>query len=626
MSNLINDLSTSSIERRPRKRQCHELCFSLSLHKNFGTVHQWLKMCKCYDAAPASFYPTRLINLENVKALISAYGQYTIYERGAKETINLVETAEWKKPDPIRATYGASNMHYVTLSHCWGGEVKPQLLKESLEDFKRGILIGSLPRTFQDAIYFAASLDTVGYIWIDSLCIIQNDERDWTKESANMHLVYSNSFLNLSATAALNSHGGFFRDCGFELLQEEEVTLDIEGLPRTYDEQAVPKCLHDRSRFFKRQCIVVDASFWKHQVDEGPVNMRGWVLQERLMSPRVVHFCHDQVGWECACRDAPKATTSCGTHPSTISAGSLKDKSIVEGIKRRLLDAQAPIACSPFDLWAAVVNAYTRTTVSFPRDKLIALSGLAEITSKETKCAYVAGLWQTNLVNQLLWYIEPAFDKRHRSFSNPATFKTEYCAPSWSWAAINATGHGITYAKTARQRPFVTIDDTHVTTLQDFEFGAVLSARITLRGKLRKARLVSIPNNRFAWHLVDCGHLDAERHQDVYLDCPLRDDDCIDKPDTHVYVLPVADNVQNSGTTTDLHLVCLILRAGEQMGTFKRIGMTKLSPFMDRKACAKVDIDGRDLEYRILKTSSDDTMLPHAGYDERTGAHRLHLV
>ncbi|KAJ4401194.1 hypothetical protein N0V91_008092 [Didymella pomorum] len=122
------------------------------------------------------------------------------------------------------------NIHYVTLSHCWGQVDSLRLLKGNYDQFKRGVPVDDLPRTFQDAVYFAASLDQVGYIWIDSLCIIQKDTADWTVESVKMDSVYSNSFLNLSATASWNSHGGLFREGEFEALQEEEVVIDIEGI------------------------------------------------------------------------------------------------------------------------------------------------------------------------------------------------------------------------------------------------------------------------------------------------------------------------------------------------------------------------------------------------------------
>jgi hypothetical protein len=283
---------------------------------------------------------------------------------------------------------------------------------------------------------------------------------------------------------------------------------------------------------------------------------------------------------------------------------------------------------SSSDLWAAVVNAYTKTKVSFASDKLVALSGLAKIISEEMNCAYVAGLWQTHLATQLLWYIEPAFDQRDRTFSNPANFDPDprNRAPSFSWAAIDVSGHGVTYANMTNQKLFVTVRDTFVDAPSKGDFGAITNARITLCGKLRKARLARIPNNRFVWHLVGRGDQDAEPHTNNYLDCPVRDTDCIDGPNAHIYILPVAEEVTCGGTSRNVYLKCLILRAELERGTFKRVGITKLSHPMDRKALTKVEMKGGGTEYKMLAASPSDASLPHVGYDPKTGIHCLHLV
>lgn len=304
---------------------------------------------------------------------------------------------------------------------------------------------------------------------------------------------------------------------------------------------------------------------------------------------------------------------------------------IIEGIRQRLLGAESathtalPTSTSPFDLWAAVVNAYTKTQLTVPSDKLVALAGLARILSQETDCAYIAGLWKSHLVSQLLWYVEPAFDQRNRSFSNPGTFNPSYRAPSFSWAAIDVTGHGITYAKVDNQKPFIAVETTLVEPISD-PFGMVSHARITLRGRLRKVRLVSMPNNRFAWQLVGRGELDIESHMNNYLDCPLRDSDCIANPSTYIYILPVAEETTYSGTSTNVYLTCLLLRAGNEIGTFQRIGVTKLSPHMDKASMTKTQTKRGVTEYKILTALPGDAELPHAGYDEETGIHCLHLV
>ncbi|KAJ4990263.1 heterokaryon incompatibility protein [Stagonosporopsis vannaccii] len=596
-----------------------------ALHRDYGTAMQWLKECRCYASLPRFFYPTRLLSLSSVKASIAKNGNSTSSPHGSQAVVRLIETATWSRADHKSPSFKEGYKQYVTLSHCWGGLVSHRLLRSNYNDFIHGIPVGDLPKTFQDAIYFAASLDDVEYIWIDSLCIIQEDADDWHKEAAVMGRVYSETYLNLSATAAVNSTGGLFKNGDFELLKEDEVTLDIEGLPMAYDRKAIPQCPQQRIRFLSRQCTIVDASFWDNKVDKGPVNTRGWVLQERLMSPRVLHFCRDQVGWECACHDAAYKLTARRLHLSKTSDQHSNHSRVIGYIYQRLTN-DARIAYSPFDLWAAVVNAYTKTALTQPKDKLIALSGLARIMSEETSCAYVAGLWRTNLASQLLWHIEPEFHSSTRTFLHTATFATQYRAPSFSWAAIDITGRGIVYAHATKRGVLVRIEDCIVESQTDDVFGIVSKAQITLWGSLHRARLVSMPSNRFGWYLVGRNDLDNECHTNVYLDCPQRDANCIDNRDAQIFVLPVARHDSFAGTSRNEYLVCLLLQPARERGTFTRIGITKLSPNADRVVMKKSTSKGSP-DYEILKPCRNDATLPCNGkYDEKAGVHRISLI
>jgi hypothetical protein len=100
---------------------------------------------------------------------------------------------------------------YVALSHCWGDDEHPPLTttKGTFEARKRGISLAELPQTFRDAILLTRKLG-FDYLWIDSLCIIQDDESDWIIQSAQMAGVYQGAILTISADGAQNSHEGLF--------------------------------------------------------------------------------------------------------------------------------------------------------------------------------------------------------------------------------------------------------------------------------------------------------------------------------------------------------------------------------------------------------------------------------
>lgn len=91
------------------------------------------------------------------------------------------------------------DQHYLTLSHRWGAHSRLVLISSLIDQFKRHILIAKLSPVFQDAFEVTAAL-CFTYLWIDSLCIVQDDTRDWEQQSEMMHLVYLNATCNIAAS------------------------------------------------------------------------------------------------------------------------------------------------------------------------------------------------------------------------------------------------------------------------------------------------------------------------------------------------------------------------------------------------------------------------------------------
>ncbi|KAF2730048.1 hypothetical protein EJ04DRAFT_393411, partial [Polyplosphaeria fusca] len=99
---------------------------------------------------------------------------------------------------------------YVCLSHCWGPRgCSIKTTRPRLEAHKARIAFEDLPKTFQDAVTFTRWLK-VRYLWIDALCILQDDENDWERESSAMAATYENSYLTLSAATANCDLDGLF--------------------------------------------------------------------------------------------------------------------------------------------------------------------------------------------------------------------------------------------------------------------------------------------------------------------------------------------------------------------------------------------------------------------------------
>lgn len=138
---------------------------------------------------------------------------------------------------------------YATLSYSWGGYRKSRTLKSNYEDQKKGISFQSLPQVFRQAVKVTRGLG-IRYLWIDALCIIQEDTEDWSREAARMSEVYWMSAVRLAVTDSTNPTKPFFPPKEFVSVrmphvQMQEPSLDLESfnmlpkhmLPKTEEEK-----------------------------------------------------------------------------------------------------------------------------------------------------------------------------------------------------------------------------------------------------------------------------------------------------------------------------------------------------------------------------------------------------
>jgi len=608
---------------------------------------QWLAKCKCVHH-PNSWYPTRLIDLAELKSnnfldtkrLIST-GKLS-KEMEDKTKVRLVETTMWERERPDH-----ENTRYVTLSHRWGSpgpvlDAQLKLTSANIHRFKDGLALEELPATFRDAIKLASRLPKVGYIWIDSLCIKQGagETVDWLHESALMDRVYRESFLNISATASESSAAGLYRPREPQHLLGDEIVVNIDGIPGTSrpasstgtsssstpPQDIVPTNLP--------RCTILDASFWTVHVDEAPLNKRGWVLQERLLAPRVLHFCYDQIAWECSEFDAAEGLPRDIPNFQLNSAGVVEEgrlkglKPDSDGRALRTVrlqgyndpDAHLGSEIYAFELWKRIVEVYSKMALTNSGDKLIALSGIAKlmatkIGSESEPAEYVAGLWGKHLASQLLWRVEPVFREVDHCFEHFSCRPDDtYRAPSFSWASIDADrGNGIVYGEVTDRDLHIEVVDVGISLkVPENKFGIINGAHVTVRGKLRKIYLYKKDKGRFSWRLEERGGLEREEHSNVYLDCPKQQ--VFESDD--MYCLPAAEG-ERTAPAGSKYLICLLLELQHdyEYPTFKRIGLTKLSPWTD-----KLTMQG------ILNVLESDIALPHQGYDEETGQHTIKIV
>lgn len=295
----------------------------------------------------------------------------------------------------------ASFGHYVTLSHCWGNTVIVQTTTKTLHAHKEQIPIAGLTKTFRDAIIITRNLG-FQYLWIDSLCIIQDDAKDWETESALMAEVYGSSILTIAASSSNNSLTG----CFFPRGSSPSIALKYSS------KNGSQHLVYLRKRL-KR---------FEETVNKGPLNSRAWTFQERLLSRRILHYGEDQLHWEC------EETCLSEDGHTVLNNDYFKSTSILHPEKSAM--PQQVEHNSMYLDWYDMVQKYTSRHLTKAADKLPALSGLASVFATLTGDRYLAGLWESNLEAGLLW--QSSHSEKPRLHRPP-----KYRAPSWSWAALD---------------------------------------------------------------------------------------------------------------------------------------------------------------------------------------------
>ena len=323
-------------------------------------------------------------------------------------------------PRLIESTSGSQEA-YIALSHRWGGNVPLQLEKNKLEDFKKCIPFSTIPRTFQHAITICRALG-VKYIWIDSLCIIQDSKEDWDVQGSKMDQVYANCLLTLSADSAVNGEAGFLDTIQRQNLLKKTRKLAYRGPAGGKAELFVRSSrAFGSTGGFGRHYDSGDSKLPQNLVEQGSYLMRrGWVLQETFLPGRIIHFLPDEVTWRCP----SESRCECQLQPH-------------EGVVHNPLDLENPREISIKELkefWKEIVEQYTRRILTFYTDRLSAVAGVASVAhSTKPNVDYHAGLWSDELPATLLWTVDrPVI----LSGQHPSNRVKPPIAPTWSWASV----------------------------------------------------------------------------------------------------------------------------------------------------------------------------------------------
>ncbi|KAK2669096.1 Heterokaryon incompatibility, partial [Fusarium oxysporum f. sp. vasinfectum] len=302
----------------------------------------------------------------------------------------------------LKETENGERGRYICLSYCWGSNPFISTTIENMEQHKKGIGLSDLPKAFRDAIDITRAL-RVRYLWIDALCIIQQHAEgnkagaahaDWNEEFSKMSDIYYNSYLTLAPLWARSIEDG--------LLSDKPQGEPLGGLVTMH-----------KMKHFPRKATPEDA------FPDFPLLTRGWVYQERMLSPRTLYFGCQELLWECLYG----RTCECSYASywlQEVDKGEFHDH--IKETPSRNLDTKLDL------LWREMVIQYSHLRLTYSSDKLPALSGLAEAIRRKTGQTYLAGLWRDTLLLDMCWF----------STSKEQQEK-QWRAPSWSWASVNGS-------------------------------------------------------------------------------------------------------------------------------------------------------------------------------------------
>ncbi|OCL07599.1 HET-domain-containing protein, partial [Glonium stellatum] len=372
---------------------------------SFEIARFWLKECverhpNCPKPAANGFLPTRVIDVGT---------------EGKPEAL-LCETK--------RATIPESQRQFVALSHCWGTAQILTTTSQNLHERLACIPLSLLPPVFRDAVIATRKMG-IRYLWIDSLCILQDSHSDWQAESVQMCEVYHSAILTISSSHSPDAQGGLFvdRDGAADLPFEVELDLPPETMRAFEGFRLFPTPVRDE---------IYDSR-------DIPLETRAWTFQELVLAPRILKYEATSMRWECL--------TIHGSERHPYGGGSRHSDTIKElqSLISRSLDNET----DAFDIfgdakaiqsihWLIVVREYTARNLTKQTDRLVAIAGIADRLQQRTKSRYVAGLWTNQMPFQLLWYISTLINPDNGIDLSRAQLPDrpkDQISPSWSWAA-----------------------------------------------------------------------------------------------------------------------------------------------------------------------------------------------
>ncbi|KAH7401041.1 heterokaryon incompatibility protein-domain-containing protein, partial [Phaeosphaeria sp. MPI-PUGE-AT-0046c] len=324
---------------------------------------------------------------------------------------------------------------YVALSHCWGSSQPLTLTRATATELFQGITLDRLPKTFQDAIAVTRRFG-LRYLWIDSLCIYQDDKYDWGMEASRMKDIYRNAAFCIAATHAADSTAGLFHERDNRAVCPLDIDISWQN-PRAMNGASMQEFQMLPTGLYSVVCEHLN-EIWL--IDDAPLNQRAWVAQERYLATRVLHFTEEAVFWQCFASWSTEAFPDglplfygqlCQVRKET------RLKTLVQEYRYKKVESgqehedSTRLLVNIRNYWRDFIRSYSGYKLTHESDIFVALQGIAQdIVTNTLEDRMVAGLSEERLMQELCWKSN-SHECRPGESHRPAKWR----APSWSWAS-----------------------------------------------------------------------------------------------------------------------------------------------------------------------------------------------
>ncbi|KAI8184288.1 Heterokaryon incompatibility protein 6, OR allele [Colletotrichum sp. SAR 10_75] len=398
---------------------------------------------------------------------------------------------------------------YIALSYCWGGVSQAIMLRTgNMSDLTSSIDPQKLDPTIRDSITVTRELG-FKFLWIDALCIIQDDYDDKVKELRRMGDIYQNATFTIVASAAKDVKEGF--------LGKRAPTYETTGNP---DGQVQPvfevQAEVDEPTSHEQQTMILIPD----KLDEmEPWYERAWTLQELLFSRRRLQYRARQTTWICHCSESLVEDCDGWIGGMGNTYINYSDQYLFRGLMALLRGGEsAPPKTDVLSHWYDLVEVYSGRKMSHRADRFPAISGIAREFAALLEDQYICGLWRSDLARGLMWF--PTLMEGDAVLG----YKS---GPSWSWASFEGRASWMQQRHThwRQNQDFEVLGDDIQPVSEVEPFGEVKVAELHLRGLIKSIPIPSADENGFIQsevrdQIVSIG-LDYSNDDRLQLDCGL---------------------------------------------------------------------------------------------------------